>query len=398
MMKEGWKYKKLGEVCDTINGLWTGKKPPFINIDVITLKNFTKDCRLRKESFTQIEAEVRHFEKRKLQYGDIIIEKSGGSDTQPVGRPIFFDVEGGNYSFCNFTSALRIKESIAVNPSFLYDALLYLYKSGETFKLQSKTTGIHNLDMKGFLNLRVPVPPLSTQHFIVSELDKINELIRIKKEQLSDFDNLAQSIFYEMFGDPVENEKGWEVKCVGELCTDVKYGTSKPACEGGKYKYLRMNNLTVDGHLDLTNLKYIDIPDEEIEKCIVRKGDILFNRTNSIELVGKTCEFTLDEPMVIAGYIIRVRLNEQMNPTCFSICFNTPTIKKLLQKIAKGAVNQANINSKELQAIKIAVPPVVLQQTFATRIQQIEKLKAQAAAAIKDLETLLASRMQYWFD
>lgn len=246
--------------------------------------------------------------------------------------------------------------------------------------------------------LNIPIPPKFTQLAIVSELDKINELIRLKKEQLKDLDKLAQSIFYEMFGDPVENEKGWEVKKLGDVCTDIKYGTSKPASENGRYKYLRMCNLTTKGFLDLSNTKQIDIPDDEIEKCIVRYGDILFNRTNSIELVGKTCLFDQKEPMVIAGYIIRVRLNDTLLPVVLARMFNLTSIKKLLRSIAKGAVNQANINSKELASIRIPLPPLSLQHLFAHRIEQIEHQKAEVQKAITDLETLLASRMQYWFE
>ncbi|MCQ2285160.1 MAG: hypothetical protein MJZ57_09700 [Bacteroidales bacterium] len=121
-MKQNWEYKKLGEVVSTINGLWTGKKPPFITIPVISLKNFTKDCKLKKEDYSIIEVEVRHFESRKLNYGDIIIEKSGGSDTQPVGRPILFDIKDGDYSFSNFTATLRVNEIFnnLLSPFFLY--------------------------------------------------------------------------------------------------------------------------------------------------------------------------------------------------------------------------------------------------------------------------------------
>lgn len=246
--------------------------------------------------------------------------------------------------------------------------------------------------------INVPTPLLDIQQSIVAELDKINELIGLKKSQLNDLDRLAQSIFYEVFGDPVENEKGWEVKKLGEMCNDIKYGTSKPASDNGQFKYLRMCNLTYNGYLDLTDVKTINIQNDEIEKCIVRKGDILFNRTNSIELIGKTCMFDEDEPMVIAGYIIRVRLNKLILPVYVARAFNLPSIKKYLRNMAKGAVNQANINSKELASIPVPLPPLSLQQSFAARIAAIEQQKQRISASIKDLETLLSSRMQYWFD
>ena len=196
-----------------------------------------------------------------------------------------------------------------------------------------------------------------------------------RRQQLQKLHELVKSRFVEMFGDPVSNPKEWDIVKIGDIATEVKYGTSLPAVEGGKYPYLRMNNMTNDGHIDLSNLKYIDVPDDEIEKCIVRKGDVLFNRTNSVELVGKTCVFDLDEEMIIAGYIIRVRLHEAMLPIVFSSYMNTAVIKQYLRKIAKGAVNQANINAKELQAIQIYLLPLDLQNQFADCVAQVDKSK-----------------------
>ena len=178
-----------------------------------------------------------------------------------------------------------------------------------------------------------------------------------------------------MFGTPFVNEKEWDSKKIGEVVTEVRYGTSKPAVDGGKYPYLRMNNITDDGYLDLNNLKYIDIPDEEIEKCIVRKGDILFNRTNSAELVGKTAMYDLDEEMVIAGYIIRVRLKSCLLPEVLSQYMNLKPVKMLLHSMAKGAVNQANINAQELQGIEVYVPNIELQQEFIAFKKQLDKSK-----------------------
>ena len=122
-------------------------------------------------------------------------------------------------------------------------------------------------------------------------------------------------------------------------------------------------------------LKRIDIPDNEIEKCIVRKGDVLFNRTNSVELVGKTCVFDEEEEMVIAGYIIRIRLKPVMLPLVLSCFMNTDALKAKLRDMAKGAVNQANINARELQAINVYLPPLDLQQQFAAFVAQTDKSK-----------------------
>ena len=193
------------------------------------------------------------------------------------------------------------------------------------------------------------------------------------------------------------NPKGWEVVTIGDITTEVRYGTSKPAVEGGRYPYLRMNNLTIDGHLDLTELKYIDIPDDEIEKCVVRKGDILFNRTNSIELVGKTAVFDFPDDMVIAGYIIRVRLNTKMFPEVLSQYMNLEAIRDILRSMAKGAVNQANINAQELQSIRVYVPDIELQKQFVEMKEQIDKSKVAVQKSLDETQLLFDSLMQKYF-
>ena len=243
--------------------------------------------------------------------------------------------------------------------------------------IEMKTHGatMKHIVKKDFDATQIPYPSLKEQVEIATNLDKVSKVIEFRKKELQLLDDLIKARFVEMFGDPIKNPKGWEVVTIGDVVTEVRYGTSKPAVEGGKYPYLRMNNLTVDGHLDLNDLKYIDISDDEIEKCVVRKGDVLFNRTNSIELVGKTAVFDLSEDMVIAGYIIRVRLNERLLPEILSQYMNLEALKDILRSMAKGAVNQANINAQELQNIKVYVPDMELQKQFIEIKDQVNKSK-----------------------
>ena len=247
--------------------------------------------------------------------------------------------------------------------------------------------------------IEIPIPPLTEQRAIVAELDAVQKMIEGYKAQLADLDTLAQSIFLDMFGDVVNNERKWNFVKFGSLTSSINYGTSAPAVDGGKYKYLRMGNITDNGHLDFQDIKYIDIPDNEIAKYIVHKGDILFNRTNSREKVGKTACFMEEEEMIIAGYIIRIRLNEEKSlPLYIAQAFNTPEMKSYLRRLARGSVGQANINSKELSDIKIPVPPLPLQQQFAERVEAIERQKELLQAQLAEAQTLMAERMQYYFD
>ncbi len=224
-------------------------------------------------------------------------------------------------------------------------------------------------------NALIRIPEMCEQIEIASKITKVDELIGFHKQQLNVLDTLIKSRFIEMFGDPKLNPRKWDMVTIGDIATDVRYGTSRPATEGGKYPYLRMNNLTYEGYLDLTDLKHIDIPDNEIEKCVVRNGDVLFNRTNSLELVGKTCVYNLDSDMIIAGYIIRVRIDDRVLPFILSSYLNSTVMKEQLRSMAKGAVNQANINAQELRSIPIYLPPITLQHEFATFVEQVDKSK-----------------------
>ena len=295
-----------------------------------------------------------------------------------VDEPCFLGADGAKL--------LKAKSECA-NYKYLYYVLL---------NAKIPDTG-YNRHFKWLKEIDVPLYDEEKQRNIVKELDKITDLIDKRKEQLEKLDELVKARFVELFGDPVLNPNNWDVVTIGDIVTDVRYGTSKPAVEGGKYPYLRMNNLTYDGHLDLSDMKYIDIPDNEIEKCIVRKGDVLFNRTNSIELVGKTCVFDLDDEMVIAGYIIRVRLNEKLLPIVLSSYMNSTVLKEQLRNMAKGAVNQANINAQELQSIKIYLPPLELQEQFAAFVEQTDKSKLEVQKSLEKLELLKKALMQKYF-
>ena len=178
-----------------------------------------------------------------------------------------------------------------------------------------------------------------------------------------------------MFGGPDPTESDCPPVTIGELAADIRYGTSKKASDSGEFKYLRMNNMTDDGRLDLSDLKYIDLSGAELENAKVVRGDLLFNRTNSREKVGKTCVFNKNEPMVIAGYIVRVRFDDRVEPGYVSAFLNSNYGKSLLRKMAKGAVGQANISAKEMAKIELPLPPIELQRSFLDFAASVDKSK-----------------------
>lgn len=288
----------------------------------------------------------------------------------------------------------RIIANSNVNEDYLR---FYLKRALKLIESKTSFVTVKHLSAKELNGLKLNLPCMEDQQRISKQLSILELVIRKNKKVLELFDELVKARFVEMFGDPIENQKDWEVVKIRDIVTDVRYGTSKPAVEGGRYPYLRMNNLTVDGGLDLSDLKYIDIPDNEIEKCVVRKGDILFNRTNSIDLIGKTAVFNLLDDMVIAGYIIRIRLNDQILPDVFSQYMNLETMKKILRGMAKGAVNQANINAQELQSIKVYIPNMELQKQYVEFKEEIDKSRSRIQKSLEASQELFDSLMQEYF-
>lgn len=254
------------------------------------------------------------------------------------------------------------------------------------------------VNWKDLKDLEFNIPDLTAQQEYAKVLWAMIRAKKAYKELIKKTDDLVKSQFIEMFGLPSENRHKYEVGFVGDVVSDVHYGTSKKASDDGKYTYLRMNNITFSGELDLTDTKRINVSDKDLAGCAVKRGDVLFNRTNSRDLVGKTCVFNLDEPMVIAGYIIRLRMNGCVIPEYLSTFLNLDSSKKMLYSVAKGAVGQANINAQEVQAIELVIPPKEAQLPFKSIVEQSDKSKFAAQQALKEVTDAQKALMKKIFE
>ena len=381
---------KIGDICDILNGFaFKSNKYVEDGIRIIRIANVQKGY-IEDNAPVFYPLYCNGIEKYMLEEGDLLMSLTGN-----VGRVALLQAEMLPAALNQRVACLRLK-SDRLTKGYLFHIL-----NSDFFEQQciqtSNGVAQKNMSTEWLKEYQIPLYSRNEQLKITDTLDRLRCIIDSRTNEISMLDDLIKSRFVELFGDPIMNPKGWEVVTIGDITTEVRYGTSKPAVEGGKYPYLRMNNLTIDGHLDLTELKYIDIPDDEIEKCVVRKGDILFNRTNSIELVGKTAVFDFPDDMVIAGYIIRVRLNTKMLPEVLSQYMNLEAIKDILRSMAKGAVNQANINAQELQSIRVYVPDIELQKQFVEMKEQIDKSKVAVQKSLDEAQLLFDSLMQKYF-
>lgn len=352
-----------------------------------------------------------------IEYGTRVVQKKDGGTIYPVygGGGETFRIDRFNREDCLIVARFAmsplcvryVKGKFFLNDSGLsvkagkelYQSYLNHYIKSLNDKIYNLGKGAaqHNLDVKSFKKLQIGIPPKATQLAIVSELDKINELIHLKKEQLKDFDNLAQSIFYEMFGDPVENEKGWEVKKIGEIgSVERGAGISKKDFVEDGLPCIHYGQLhTILGAR--TKKHYTSIPHDLLPKYkVAHTGDLVMAITS--EDVEGSCKSTawLGNYDVIVGSDAAI-LHHEQDGTFLSYYTMTKAFYNEKAKYAKG-FKVTHISTKEIEKISVFLPPLPLQHLFAQRIEQIERQKSAVQKSITDLETILASRMQYWFE
>lgn len=371
-----------------LSGEWGTDDETGNGIPVLRTTNFTNEGVVNYNDVVTRTITKKNIDDKFLRKGDIIIEKSGGSDKFPVGRVIYFDGEEKTYLFNNFTGLLRVKNQDVWYPRYVFYSLYANYKRGGTRAFENKTTGLHNLKTDDYVSRYEVAEIDKTEQILICEkLDKLYGIVKSRERELQLLNELIKARFVELFGVYPANTMGWEIGTIRDVVTEVRYGSSRPATNGGKYPYLRMNNITYGGELDLSDTKCIDIPDNELDKCTVRRGDVLFNRTNSKELVGKTCVYNRDEMMVLAGFVIRIRVKDCILPEFLSAFLNTDFSKKMLLGMCKTAIGQANINAQELQNIGLYLPPVELQRRFVLFKKETEKSKVTPQKTTKNAKT-----------
>lgn len=229
------------------------------------------------------------------------------------------------------------------------------------------TAGQQRVPKPFMQNAPIPLPPLDEQRRIVGILNRAAKIERLKKRAQELLREFIPALFIKMFGDPVENPMGWKIEPLGDFCLLAQYGTSKRANDQREgIPVLRMGNVTYAGDLDCADLKHVVLSNSDIRKYELRLGDILFNRTNSKELVGKTGLWDARFPAVAASYFIRLRLDQsRVCPTFVWAFLNSTPVKGQLFAMARGAIGQANINARELKALTLPVPPLDDQRSFA---------------------------------
>ncbi|MBR3492076.1 MAG: restriction endonuclease subunit S [Bacteroidales bacterium] len=370
-MKENWTYKKLGEVASFSRGLTFAKSDVADvsskkvlrsnNIDLVSHSLNFDDVACLKEGFIIPE-------EKKLHKGDIFICMSNGS-TQHLGKVAFID-DDMDYAFGGFMGAIHPDVKLVYPKFAFYSCLSTEYRRFLASILNG--VNINNLKWSELSKFTIPVPPIETQSRIVSELDLLQSIIDKQKAQLKELDNLAQAVFYDMFGDPVENEKGWEVKKFKD-CFKLSSGkglTAK-AIVHGNYPVYGGNGI-VGYHCDY------NIDGDNI--IIGRVGALCGNVRN---VLGKA--FITDNAFILTKHV-----NSMNVFVLYLLRLHN------LRQYARDAL-QPVISNTGFKDIGIIVPPLPLQQSFASKIESIEKQKAAITQSIAETQRLFDYTMDKYF-
>jgi type I restriction enzyme S subunit len=367
-MREGWTYKKLGEICEILD---SQRKP-------VTKKDRTTGIYpYYGASGIQDYVDSYIFDGRYLLVGEDGA-KWGASDKSA------FIIEGKSW-VNNHAHILKVSDEII-------DVLIEYYL---TFKdLSEYITGavVPKLTQKSLVSIPIPIPPLAEQERIVSELDLLSSIIEKKKEQLKELDQLAQSIFYDMFALYEDNT------ATSNFILSLKGGKSLAGDEECKNKILKTGAVTYDYFKcdEVKNLPndYIPLPEN-----LLKDGDLLISRMNTLEYVGAVAYvWKAPNNTFIPDRLWRAKLNKNANPIYLWFSLKQSKAKEQIRKLSSGTSgSMKNISIPRFLSILIKNPPLPLQQQFAEKIEAIEKQKEQIKQSIAEVETLFNSRMDYYF-
>ena len=368
---------KLIEITGKVlSGEWGTDDESGNGVPVLRTTNFTNEGIVDYSNVVTRTIQKKNIDAKYLRKGDIIIEKSGGSDKQPVGRVIYFDGPESTYLFNNFTGLLRVKNQAVWLPRYVFYSLFHNYRKGGTRPFESKTTGLHNLKTDDYISrYEVLEAPISEQQSICKQLDYVYDIIKTRQQQLQKLDELVKARFVEMFGD----DKYSKMPLIN-LITEgagLSYGIVQPGDSGtGDMGVLRPVDM-VNGEISTHSIKYIDRSIGASFKKTELVGDELLITVRGTTGVTALTDSRFKNMNVTRGIAVIRYDRRKINPIYLKAFLNTDESQQYIQEHTRGATLQ-QINLSDLRVHMIPVPPIELQEKLADFIQQVDKSKVVA--------------------
>lgn len=393
---------KLIEITGkALSGEWGIDDQTGEGIPVLRTTNFTNEGVVDYKNVVTRTITKKNIEEKFLRKGDIIIEKSGGSDKFPVGRVIYFEGEDNTYLFNNFTGLLRVKNQEIWYPRYVFYSLFANYRRGGTRMFENKTTGIHNLKLAHYISqYEVNEIVKEEQISVCDKLDKLYVIINEMKQQLRLLDDLIKARFVELFGNPVLNEKGWESNLLAQLTLKIGSGATP---KGGREAYqeegialIRSMNV-YNGKFEYKDLAHIsDEQAAKLDNVIIKESDVLLNITGAS--VARSCVVPNQIlPARVNQHVCIIRCKECIEPIFLNRLLIDDNYQKLLWEIAGSGATREAITKQQVERLKIILPPIELQNQFADFVRQVDKSKVAVQKALGETQTLFDSLMQEYF-
>jgi len=413
-LPEEWEVVQLAnKYIEFQNGLWKGKKEPYINVRVLRNTNFNNDGTIDFDDVAELDVEQRNFKNREIIKDDIILERSGGGPTQPVGRVVFFEKNDQlRYSFSNFTSRIRVIDKLRIFPKYLFFYLLNFYYQGKTNDIQNRTTGIRNLDFSKYKQISLPLPPLPEQQKIAAVLTAVQEAKEKTQAVIDATKALKKSMMKYLFTyGPVWPEEAANVPLketeIGKVPEDWEVVRLREVTEKAKQK---------DPRRDPSNeFKYVDVS--------AISNDAL-KITSYSEFLGKNAPhrarkaiqtddiiFATVRPYLKRIAIVPENLNGQIASTAFCVIrckkqivnpyyiFYTVSLDNFVNRVTENQRGSSYpaVTDKDILNQYIPLPPLPIQQKIASILSAIDaKIEAEEnkKQALEELfKTLLHNLM-----
>ncbi len=367
-MTVGWQTKKLGELLDIQNGYAFNSKAFSVEGEMPLIR--IRDLKAGVDTETRYTGD--YDQKYLVKAGDLLIGMDGEFGCYEWK---------GNHALLNQRVCRLQSFNNVLLPRFLFYGINSYLKDIENV---TGFTTVKHISSKQIVGIKFPTPPIQEQQRIVTILDEAFAGIATATANAEKNRDYARELFDSYWHGIIANPK-YEIRVLDELCSSFEYGTSSKSKSAGNVPVLRMGNIQ-DGRFDWSSLAYSN-DDDEIKKYSLKHNDVLFNRTNSPELVGKTAIYKGEMPAIFAGYLIRINRNETLLDADYLTHFLNSSVAKAYGKtVVISSVNQANINATKLKSYPIPSPSLSEQQAIVAKLNEL-------STETKKLETIYQQKL-----
>lgn len=395
------KMAKLIEITGrALSGEWGNDDNTGNGIPVLRTTNFTNEGIVNYNNVVTRIIEKKKIEEKYLRKGDIIIEKSGGSDKQPVGRVVYFDGPENTYLFNNFTGLLRVKDQAKWYPRYVFYSLFSNYHRGGTRAFQNKTTGLHNLKIDDFVSrCEVTEAGINEQIAACKRMDRVNDIIRMHQQQLQKLDELVKARFVELFGMPGTDAFGWGLVPLGSICNiNPKKSLDSRLVSGAVVSFVPMPAVTEHGEIDATAIKEYD--EVKTGFTYFAENDVLFAKITPCMENGKGAVAKGLHNGIGFGstefHVLRP-ISGKTDPYWIYTLTAFSQFRMDAASNMTGSAGQRRVPASFLENYRVSLPPIALQEQFAAFVEQTDKSKVAVQKALDEAQLLFDSLMQKYF-